>query len=60
MNIILKDFYSKYKLLCYMTDIVSKPPARSRQNTTPGRKEICHFATEFGQDLGLARPSIQW
>jgi hypothetical protein len=43
-----------------MSDIVSKSPARSSQSTIPERKEIRHFATEFGQDLGPAQPSIQW
>jgi len=60
MNITLKVLYSKYKSLCDASDIVSKPPARSRQSTIPERKEIRHFTTEFGQDLGPARPSTQW
>jgi hypothetical protein len=43
-----------------MSDIVSKPPAGFSQSTIPERKEIRHFATEFGQDLGPTQPSILW
>jgi hypothetical protein len=43
-----------------MSDMLSNPPARSSQITIPERKEIRHFATEFGQDLGPTQRSIQW
>jgi hypothetical protein len=60
MYITLEPLYSKFKSLCYMSGIVTKPPAKFRQSTILERKDIRYFAAEFGQDLGPAQPSYQW
>jgi hypothetical protein len=60
MNITLELLYSKFKSLCDMYYIVTKPPAKSSQSTILERKGIRHLATEFGQDLGPAQLSVEW